>query len=393
MKLKKIAALAAAAVMLVNCSLSAGADGDGEIAIPANAEAITAQCTARSAVLYEARTGSEILGIEQDMTVPMSHTAKLMTVLITAEKIESGKLKLDDEVTVSAAANSQGGTQIWLDAGEKILVSELLKAITIGNANDACYALAEKTCGSAEEYIKTANDKAVSLGMDKTHFSDVTGMNESTVSTSADIAKLAAATSEYDFLTEYFCTWMEDVRGGKTQLVNTNRLVRSYNGITGMKACSSEASGNCLVATAERNGMELVCVIMGSQTQDTRFTEGKAMLDHGFSGYEIYCPEFSKEILSKVKVRNGAENYVKPAPERKAVLLIPKGTSSNITVAFEKENNVKAPVDKGQKLGVVRFVGPEGVVFETQLVADNKVDKMSFGMAFKRLWLNLLNLS
>lgn len=388
---KKIAALILTSAVALSCPLEAFADGTGDEAA-VTAETLIGECSARSAVLFEAKTETPVIENNSEQQLPMGHLAKLMTVLITAEQIDSGEITLEETVKASQNANSQGGTQIWLAAGETITVDELLKAVTIGNANDACVALAERLCGSAEEFVQAANDKAVELGMESTHFEDVTGMDARTVSTASDVAKLACKLTGYDFLKGYFCTWMINVRGGQTELVNTNRLVRNYKGITGMKACSSEENGNCVVATAERNGMTMICVIIGSESQDSRFSEATAFLNYGFSGYEIYRPELPEEVLKEMKVRNGAEQYVKVKADKTAEILIPKGASGSVETSFEREEYLDAPVSKGKVVGNVRLVGADGVLFESELTADRSVPKMSIGLAFKRLWLNLLKL-
>lgn len=391
MKLKKLVSLGLAVTMAFNVSSIAFADGT-DTTIETTAETLQDSCTAKSVIMMEASTMTPIFEIESNKVLPASHLAKLMTVLITAEEIEAGKLLLDDIVTVSANANSQGGTQIWLNVGEKISVLELLKSITIGNANDACMALAEKIGGSEQEFISMMNERALKLGMEKTHFDDVTGMSEKTVSTAKDLATLAAEITKHHFLNEYMCTWIDHVRGSQVELVNTNRLVRNFNGITGMKACSSDISGNCLVATAKRNEMTLICVVLDSKTVDTRFDEGKSVLNYGFSAFELYTPKFSKEIMSKISVHNGKEQKVSLKAEKQATIIIHKGTSSNITVTFEKESVLQAPVKAGEKVGYVRLVNPEGVIFETNLITEKNVEKMSFKIAFKRLWTNLLKL-
>ncbi|NLZ46359.1 MAG: D-alanyl-D-alanine carboxypeptidase [Clostridiales bacterium] len=397
MKLKKLLSIALGTLIAFNLSITAFAGGtdvtdETNDAVEATAETLQSECTAKSVIMMEAKTGTTIFEIEGEKSVPMSHLAKLMTMLIVAEEVDAQRLKLDEKLTVSANANSQGGTQIWLNVGETISVLELLKAITIGNANDACMVLAEKIGGSEQEFISMMNQKAVELGMERTHFEDVTGMSDGTISTARDIGILAVEITKYEFINEYTCTWMDYVRGEQVELVNTNRLIRSYNGITGMKACSSDTAGNCLVATAKRGEMTLICVILDSQTKDTRFDEGKKILNHGFAAYELYTPKLSKEIMSKVSVHNGKELKVSLKAEKEATIIIPKGSSSNIKVVFEKEEVLQAPVKAGSKVGYVRLVDPEGVIFESDLVAEKKVEKMTFGTAFKRLWTNMLKL-
>ncbi len=380
-------------VSLFTFGTTAYADGgvDGEMDLPASVEAVEAQCSGDFACLMEAQTGEVIASKNSTQPIHMGHLAKLMTVYLTARQIETGEISLDTEVVASSEANNQGGTQIWLDVGEKITVSELLKSITIGNANDACYALSEALFKSEASYINVANETAVSLGMNNTHFDDATGMSEKSVTTAYDVAILAGELMKYDYFEKYFCTWIDYVRKGNTELVNTNRLVRSYNGICGMKACYDEISKNTVVATAKRNGMTLVCVVSGCEDADLRFTDAKNMLDYGFSAYEIYIPEIPEKALEKIKVNNGAKKKVGVSPLGITPVLVKKGVSSNITAVFERDKSVKAPVKKGTKVGEVRLVDGEGVVFTTEIVVKENVSSMTVGLALKRLWLNLLN--
>ena len=389
---KRIISLALCVTSAFALAGNASADGDGGEFVPTSVEAVEANCSGEYACLFEAQTGQFILTKNSENPFHMGHLAKLMTAYLTARQIESGEITLETEVIASPDANGQGGTQIWLDAGEKITVQELLKSIAIGNANDACYALSEALFKSETAYIKVANETAVSLGMTKTHFADVTGMNDRSVTTAKDVAILAGELVKYDYLQKYFCTWIDYVRNGKTELVNTNRLVRSYDGIVGMKACYDEQSKNTLVATAKRKGMTLVCVVSGCEDADLRFADGKNMLDYGFSAYEIYNPQIPRKALEKIQVVKGAKKKAEVTALRTEPVLVKKGASSNITAVFEREKSVKAPVKKNTKVGEVRLVDGEGVVFETEIVIKEDVLPMTVGLALKRLWLNLLNL-
>lgn len=388
---KRVLAFSLCAVTLFTSLSTAYADGDGKTDIPASAEAVEAQCSGEYACLVEASTGEVLASKNSTNPFHMGHLAKLMTIYLTAQQIRSGEITLETQVTASSQANSQGGTQIWLNAGETITVEELLKSISIGNANDACYALSEALFKTDDTYINKANETAVSLGMENTHFADITGMNEQSVTTAEDIAVLASEISKYEFLNQYFCTWMDNVRGGQTELVNTNRLVRSYNGITGMKACHDESSKNCVVATAKRNGMTLVSVVAGCDDADERFSDAENMLDYGFSAYELYTPEIPEKAVAKIKVTNGSQQKVSVAVSDNSQVLIGRGRSGNITAVFERDESLAAPVKKGQVVGNLRLLDGEGVVFETKIVTSENVSKMTVGLALKRLWLNLLN--
>lgn len=398
MKLKKQILCASLAVLVsVSTVSSAFADGGAYVeqsdGVYTSVPTETVGCSAEYAVLLEASTGEIISKKNSGETFASGHLAKLMTVYLTAESIRQKRISLDTEIIASPEANRMKSPVIWLDSGEKITVEELLKSICMGNANDGAFALAEGIFKSESEYVSKANEAAVSLGMTKTHFADVIGSDENTVTCAEDIAVLAAEISEYDFLGEYFLTWIDNIRSGKTELVNTNRLVRSYDGITGMKACFSEQSKNCGVFTATRNGMTLVCVIAGADEADTRFSDAKKLLDYGFAQYTLYTPQIPEEALSEIKVTHGEKNSVGVCVENISPILIKKGDSANITAVFEREEALKAPVKKDGVVGKIRFVDGEGTVFEGKIVSKENVKSMTIGLALKRLWLNLLNFS
>lgn len=356
-----------------------------------NAQTTFSDTVGRYATVGEVSTGSVIFEKNSGEIFHMGHLAKLMAVYLTARQIESGEISLQTSVTVSKSANSQNGTQIWLNVGEKISVEELLKSICMGNANDACYCLGELLFKNEEIYINVANQTAVSLGMENTHFGDITGQNEMSVTTAEDMWILAGEISKYDYLQEYFCTWIDNVRGGQTQLVNTNRLVRNYEGIFGMKACYDDEWKNSVVAVAKRDGMTFISVIVGCEDVDESFSESKKMLDFGFSQYVLYTPEIPKEAVKKITVKNGAENSVRVEVKNIKPVLVKKNAVGNITCAFEVEEFVNAPVKKGQTVGQIRFLNDEGIVFEGEILTKKPVLKMNFAIALKRLWLNLLN--
>lgn len=386
------------AMVFICCILSmmllvadAFADGDGDKEMPASVEAVEAMCSGKYACLTEAQTGEVIASKNSTQPIHMGHLAKLMTVYLTARQIEAGEITLDTEVVASSEANSQGETQIWLDAGEKITVLELLKSITIGNANDACYCLAQALFKNSDDYINVANETAVSLDMKNTHFADVTGIDEASVTTAYDVSILAGELVKYDYLKEYFCKWIDYVRDGKTELVNTNRLVRSYDGIFGMKACYDELSGNTVVAVAKRNGMTLVCVVSGCEDADVRFDDAENLLDYGFSAYEIYTPEIPEKALEKIRITNGAKKKAEVCVAKIYPVLIKKGTASNITAIIDRKKSIASPVNKGDIVGKIRLVDGEGEVFSGDIVINEKVSSMSVGLALKILWLNLLN--
>ena len=346
--------------------------------------------SAKSGILFETTTQTVIAEKNSNEKRQIGHLAKLMTVLITEENIKNGKLKLTDKVTASANANSQNAPQIWLNAGEKITVDELLKAITIGNANDACVALAEKIGGNESKFLSIMNKKAKQLGMKNTYFADVGGNNENTVSTAYDLALLSRELLKHNDLTEYFTTWICSIRNKATELVSTNRLIRTYKDCIGLKSCASKLSGECLISTVKRNNMVICCVLISSESDDSKFSEAKSVMDYGFTTFEIYEPELSNEILKKIDLNNGEQLYANVKLNSLHNVLIPRGTYKQITCDFNREESVSAPVKKGQKIGTVTFKNDKEVILKSDIVIADDIRKIGVLFAFKKLLLNLL---
>ena len=346
--------------------------------------------SAESAILVETTTGTVIAEKNSHEIMPISHLAKLMTALITAEKLESGKLAIDDIVTVSSNANSKGAPQIWLDVGEKITVEELLKSITIGNANDACTALAEKIGGTEEKFVQLMNEKAKELGMINTKFENSTGTSENTVSTAYDLSVLASELLKYDSLTIYFTTWIDNVRHEAVELVSTNRLIRTYNGCNGLKSCASQAAGECIITTSNRGNMDICAVILNSKDNDGKFSDAKTVMDYGFTNFEIYEPEFGDEILENIKINNGEELEADVKLQGLSNILIPRGTYSQISCEFDRKESIDAPVKEGTKIGKVAFINGENEILTCDIVVDQTVKKIGIFFAVKRILLNML---
>ncbi len=381
----RILAFGISLFLMLTLSFSVFADGTDE-AEEVNTAVGYPTVSAKAYVLMEATTGQILSENAADQKLPVTYLTKLMTLLLTIEAIESGKLTLKTEVTVSSRAGSMSSPVIWLNKGEKITVDELIKSITIGNANDASVALAEAVCGNEEEFVSQMNLKASQLGMTNTVFKNSTGIDiDGQYSTAKDIAILARELTKYDVLTPYFTTWMDNVRGGKTELVSTNLLVRSYNGITGMKAATSKLADNCLVATAKRNNLNLIVVILGCPSKDQRFTDAKNVLNYAFAANEMFSPEISKELLTPVEVKNGETHEVKICAERRTSLVISKGSVKNIQTKVIIDDKISAPVSKGQLIGRIEFYSGDKLLLQTNIVAENDVRKISVKIAFGKL--------
>lgn len=342
-------------------------------------------------ILIEASGGAVIESVNEDVPVPVGTMAKLMTVLLAAEKVEAGELSLDDKLKTSSYANSMQGAQIWLMPGEEITVDELFKGVIIGNANDASVVLAENVSGSEENFVALMNQRAKELRMSDTVFTNCNGYYDDgkQISTAADIAKLCAKLSEYDFLKGYFTCWRDFVRCKATELVNANELVKSYKGIIGFKAGYTDSSGYCIAAGAERDGVKYISVVLGCADKDLNFTEVKRLMNSGFSGYTVFVPELPKDIPSEIAVRGGmsAKVPVEYGEVRKVVL--PNGAAGTLTSKVIVPDYVYAPVEKGGKVGEIHFLRNEKVIFTVDMFASESAEKMTVlnavGILLKKL--------
>ncbi len=338
---------------------------------------------AASALLCEASTGTVIFEKNSAEKRPPASITKIMTMLLTVEAVESGKISLNDTVTASEHACSMGGSQIWLENGETMVLSDLLKSVAVGSANDAAVALAEYISGSEEAFAALMNKRAAELSMNDTHFVNASGLDtDGHISTAADVAKMACELLKHDIIKNYTTIWMDSVRNGKTQLVNTNKLIRFYEGATGLKTGTTDKAGYCVTASAKKNGMELVAVILDGQTSDLRFSAAKALLNYGFANYELANPDIGSEALLSVDVTGGTKRTVDLDFTKQNRLLTEKGRGGDIEVKIELEQSVAAPVEKGQVLGKAEFLLDGQVILQRELYAADTVDKKTFGFCF-----------
>lgn len=392
MKLKIVSFLIAiVSAVQVIMPLNAKADGGNYIsADTVSIEKMLEEIPADEIIVTECHTGKILFEKNSVQEREISHLTKLMTLLIAAEKLESGEISLDDKVTVSANANSMEGSQIWLDKGEKIRLEELIKSISIGNANDACVALAEHISGSEKDFTDEMNSKAKLLDMAGTHFADCTGMSDQSRSNAADMALLAAEIVKYKSLAGYLTVWRDFVRDGKAELVSQNRLVRTYNGITGMKACSSRSAGECSVVTAEKNGMCICVVILGCESSEARESASKKLLDMSFDAFQIYSPEIAKDMLKDIPVTGGEYHKIKVEFGTITPVIIPRGSYNLVEVRFEKKEEIAAPVKKNETVGKLSCILNNETILKTELRSAESVKKMNFKFGFLKLLYNLI---
>ena len=340
---------------------------------------------AKSAILMEVNTGKILYEANADEKLPPASITKIMSLLLVMEAIDSGKMSVEDVITASEHACSMGGSQIWLEPGEAMTVDDLLKAAVIASANDATVALGEQIAGSEEGFVAMMNARAKELGMTNTNFINATGLDaEGHISSAHDVAIMSAELIKHDLIKNYSTVWMDSLRGGESELVNTNKLVRFYEGTTGLKTGTTSGAGYCLSATAERNGLELVAVIMSGDTSNDRFNGAKKLLDYGFANYEYASikPELDKTELN---IKNGVAPKVKIIAKNNFDALLKKSETAAVTQQLNLKQNLEAPVKKDEVVGTVDFYLNDEIIGQVEVVADESVDKMSFLTAF--LWI------
>ncbi len=353
--------------------------------VPVNAadkkQALPVTVKAKSAVLMDGCSGKVLMNVNMNEKLYPASVTKIMTMLLVSEALDSGKISFEDKVTASANAVSKGGSQIWLKEGEVMTVDELFKAMAVYSANDACTALAELTAGSEEAFIVMMNERAAQLGMKNTHFENCTGLDdtaENHKTTAYDIALMAKELMTHEFITKYTTIWMDSLRGGETQLVNTNKLVRFYPGCTGLKTGTTSKAGCCLCATAQRNGTSLIAVVLGSDNSTDRFESAKAMLNYGFANWSAVTPKVSTSQLAEVNIKNGRERTVMPQLPASFSVLIPKGRENDIVQDISLAASVEAPVESGQKLGKIDISLDGELLGSYVLSAPHYVEKNTF---------------
>ncbi len=354
---------------------------------PAQAEAVELPITSRAALLMERSTGQVLFAQNEHEQLEPASVTKVMTLLLTMEAIDSGTIGYDDVVTVSAAAAGMGGSQVYLAEGEQITVEELLKSVCVASGNDAAVALAEKVAGVHELFVEQMNRRASELGMADTHFVNCTGLTaEGHVTSAHDIALMSRELLlHHPDIRRFTTIWMDTIRDGAFQLANTNKLIRFYDGATGLKTGYTASAGYCISATAERDGMELIAVIMKAPDKDTRTKDAKALLNYGFSTYAL-ADALPAEPLMPVAVTMGASDAVQPVPEAaNTAVLVEKAKAGGLTRTVTLEPQVAAPVEAGQRLGELSVLDGDTVLLTVPLVAEGAVARRSWGQVFTQL--------
>lgn len=342
-------------------------------------------------VLMEASTGTVLEEENSSKQLNIGYLSKLMTILLIAEDIETGKYLLSTELTASDSVTDTKGSVIWLETGDKMTVDELLKAVIVGNANDAVTVLAEKSERSIENFTMRMNSEAFDLDLRDTAFLSPYGYyDEREYSTAHDVAVICSELAEYDFLKPYFKIWRDFIKEGQTELVNENTLARTYENHRGFKASHSEESGFCIAEAGENeSGICYIAVVLDAPDSDTSFSEARQLIKKGFNNYKVTATMFPDEMLMPVKVRSGRETAVEISLRRQSRLVIPKNVSELSTAVVIPEY-LNAPVKQGQVIGTAAFYSEKNQVCEIDIIAENDVEKLDFLYVFKEMLLNLL---
>ena len=346
----------------------------------------------KAAILISQDTGEILYEKNADQQLPIASITKVMTLLLTFEAIDQGKVSVEDLVPVSEHAYRMGGSQIWLEPGEQMTLDEMIRAICVASANDAAVAVAEFIGGSEPAFAAQMNQKAADLGMGNTVFKNACGLDEEGhLSSARDVAVMSRAMlNEHPDITKYTTVWMDTLRGGETQLVNTNKLLQRYNGITGLKTGTTGKAGVCISASAERDGLRLIAVVLGAASSGERFEAATTLLDYGFSTFEMApCPSPENAPQSLPVIGGVAEQAGLLWPQLTGVL-VKKGEGGSLSARFELPEKLSAPVQKGQELGWLILNGPEEEWGRWPITAAEEVEKRTFGYILELLVRNLI---
>lgn len=356
---------------------------------PVQAAGAELSVAGKSAVLMDVATGTVLYESNANEPLAPASVTKIMTMLLIMEAVDSGSISMTDQVTASETAAAKGGSQIYLKAGETMSVSDMLKSIAVSSANDCACAMAEHIAGSEEAFVARMNQRAQELGMNNTHFVNCTGLDDSPEAashktTAYDIALMSRELlKNHPKIKEFTTIWMDTVRNGTFGLSNTNKLIRFYQGATGLKTGFTSSAGYCLSATAQRDGMELIAVVMGADTSQNRNAACKQLLDYGFANFALIQPELTE--TGDVLVRLGTQDGVPVQLGDFSGLLIDKSQKSSVTTQVTLEEVATAPVSQGQRLGTLKVLSGDQLLREIPLVAAQSVPRLTWGAMFVKV--------
>ena len=330
----------------------------------------------KSALLMDGTTGEILYSQNSDQALPPASVTKVMTLLLVMEAISKGNISLSDEVLISQYASSMGGSQVFLREGERMTVEELIKCAVIASANDACVALAEHVAGSEDAFVERMNERVIELKMSGAHFENTTGLDDTTVNhvcSANDIAIMSKELIKYDLITKYSSTWQDEIRNGEFVLTNTNRLVRYYDGCTGLKTGSTDKAGFCISVTAKRGGMHLIAVVMGANTRDERNAIARNMLDYGFANFSLYTS--GEEMIGRLNVNHGKLDSI--AVYTKGISkVINKADKSKVEKTFDMPGELGAPIEPGECIGYVNYTIDGKTLYTAEVFVKDRVEKI-----------------
>lgn len=364
------------------------------VVFPVRVNAVSADSiTAPSAVLMETSTGKILFEKNSHDQRPCASVTKVMTLLLVFEAIDSGKLSLDDTITASEHAASMGGSDIWLEPGEIMSADDMIKATVVASANDAAVALAEHISGSENAFIEQMNKRAKELKMNDTVFKNCNGLDEDGHVTSAcDVAIMSRELMKHEKIFDYTSIWLDNLRDGKTQIVNTNKLLKTYNGITGLKTGTTNDAGCCMSASAKRGDVSLVAVVLGCKTGKERFSDAAALLDYGFANISVKELKLPDDMPLELKVDGGMEKTVKLNCDSSSKVVVDKSNNVEIKTSIDLPESVTAPIKENQKLGTLTYSIDGKTVKTCDITAADSVEEVSFGSVFGVLFNSLISL-
>ena len=339
------------------------------------------EISAPSAILMDAATGTILFEKNADERLPPASVTKVMTLLLVMEALDSGRIGWDDTVIASESAAAKGGSQVYLEVGEQMSMDEMLKSVVVSSANDCATALAEHVAGSEAAFVEMMNSRAQELGLTDTHYVNCTGLDDEPnaaehLTTAHDIAVISRELLRHDEIRKYTTIWMDTVRDGKFGLSNTNKLVRFYEGTTGLKTGYTSTAGHCLSASAMRDGIELIAVVLNCGSSADRFQSAKALLDYGFANYALASAE-PTEPLQPIHVTLGTQDSLTPVLQQTAPILIEKGEQAKITRTVSVCEEIAAPVAAGQQLGTLTMSAGERVLAEIPIIAPESIERLT----------------
>ncbi|HIY13148.1 MAG TPA: D-alanyl-D-alanine carboxypeptidase [Candidatus Agathobaculum merdipullorum] len=332
---------------------------------------------AKSAALYAAN-GQELFAYNADEQLQPASVTKIMTMLLTMEALERGEVMLDTMITGSEYACSMGGTQVWLEPGEQMSLNDMLKAIAVGSANDCAVAVAEHLAGTEAAFVERMNQRATELGCTNTQFinaNGLDGMGQKTMTSARDIALISCELLRHPKILEYTGIWMDSIRGGKFSLANTNKMLKSYPGLTGLKTGYISEAGFCISASAERDGLSLVAVVMAAPTKETRMADASALLNYGFANFTVYTPP--DDLLQPVPVQLGSADFVQPVLQNDQSIVVEKEKAAQLETQLDLPDALQAPITAGQQIGELTVTSGGETLMRLPITAAEDVQARS----------------